>query len=76
MKSKKFRREITQSPKRDSLFQKLKAEIAEDIPGFRVLCPTSVHTASIQSMLGNYEVLLEVWEESKLTVKSEQGLFM
>ena len=58
---------IKKSPKRDSLFQKLKAEIAEDTPGFRVLCPTrwTVRAASIQSVLDNHEVLLGVWEESK-----------
>ena len=58
---------IKKSPKRDSMFQRLKAEIAEDTPGFRVLCPTrwTVRAASIQSVLDNFKVLLEVWEESK-----------
>ena len=28
------------SPKRDSLFEKLKMELAPDVPGFQVLCPT------------------------------------
>ena len=28
------------SPKRDSLFEKLKQELAPDTPGFRTLCPT------------------------------------
>jgi len=58
---------IKKSPKRDSLFQELKVEIAEDTPEFRVLCPTrwTVHAVSIQSALDNYEVLLGVWEESK-----------
>ena len=58
---------IKRSPKRDSMFQKLKVEIAEDTPGFRVLCPTrwTVRAASIQSVLDNHEVLLGVWEESK-----------
>ena len=58
---------IKKSPKRDALFQKLKVEIAEETPGFRVLCPTrwTVRAASIQSVLDNHEVLLRVWEESK-----------
>ena len=58
---------IKKSPKRDAMFQKLKHEIAQDCPGFRVLCPTrwTVHAASMNSVLDNYEVLLGVWEESK-----------
>ena len=60
---------IKKSPKRDAIFQRLKDEIAVDTPGFRVLCPTrwTVHAASLQSVLDNYEVLLQVWEESKET---------
>ena len=55
------------SPKRDAIFQKLKHDLATDTPGFRVLSPTrwTVHAASLQSVLDNYEVLLGVWEESK-----------
>ena len=60
---------IKKSPKRDEIFQKLKEEITVDTPGFRVLCPTrwTVRAASLQSVLDNYEVLLQVWEESKET---------
>ena len=29
------------SPKRDRMFEKLKAELAPETPGFRVLCPIS-----------------------------------
>ena len=62
---------IKKSPKRDAIFilmfQKLKHEIAQDCPGFRVLCPTrwTVRAASMNSVLDNYEILLGVWEESK-----------
>lgn len=58
---------IKKSSKRDAIFNKLKAELATDTPGFRVLCPTrwTVRAASLQSVLDNYEVLLGVWEESK-----------
>lgn len=57
---------IKKSPKRDSLFQKLKSELAPDSPGFRVLCPTrwTVRASSLQSVLDNYEVLLGVWNEA------------
>ena len=55
---------IKKTPKRDAIFQKLKS--APDKPGFRVLCPTrwTVRAASLQSILDNYQVLLEVWNDS------------
>ena len=57
---------IKKSPKRDSVFQKLKSDLAPDTPGFRVLCPTrwTVHAASLQSVLDNYEVLFGVWNDA------------
>ena len=57
---------IKKSPKRDSIFQKLKSDLAPDTPSFRVLCPTrwTVHAASLQSVLDNYEVLLGVWNDA------------
>lgn len=53
------------SPKRDTLFEKLKKELAPEVPGFRVLCPTrwTVRANSLQSVIENYEPLLELWEE-------------
>ena len=48
------------------LFQKLKDEIAIDMPGIRVLCPT--RWTAIQSVLDNFEVLLGVWENLKLQI--------
>ena len=30
---------LKHSPKRDSVFEKLKKELAPDVPGFRVPCP-------------------------------------
>ena len=62
---------IKKSPKRDSMFERLKAQVvSEEVShtlGIRVLCPTrwTIRAASVQSMLDNYEILLEVWEESK-----------
>ena len=54
-------------PKRDTMFKKFKCDLAHDVPGFRVLCPThwTVCSASLQSVMDNFEVLLGVWEESK-----------
>ncbi len=57
---------IKKSPKRDAIFQKLKSDLAQDTPGFRMLCPTrwTVRSSSLQSILDNFEVILGVWEES------------
>ena len=57
---------IKKSPKRDSLFQKLKSEPASDSPGFCVLCTTrrTVRASLLWSVLDNYEVLLGVWNEA------------
>ena len=41
--------------------------MAPDMPGFQTLCPThwTVHAATLKSVVNNYEVLLEVWEEAQ-----------
>lgn len=58
---------VKYSPKRDVLFENLKSKLAPDTPGFRVLCLTrwTVRAISLQSVLDNYSVLQELWEESK-----------
>ena len=57
---------IKYSPKRDGIFKRLKAEIHPGSPGVRVLCPTwwTVRAHSLKSVLDNYTVLQELWEES------------
>ena len=57
---------IKKSPTRDAAFQKLKADLAPETPGFRILCPTcwTVGAASLRSVIGNYQVLLQVWQEA------------
>jgi hypothetical protein len=62
------------SPQRDSLFSKLKQEIAPGTPGFRTLCPTrwTVHAASLKSVLDNYLVLQDVWEEVRESVADSE----
>ena len=57
---------VMYSPKRDSLFEKLKQELAPETPDFRTLCPTqwTVRANSLQSVLDNYVVLQDLWEES------------
>ena len=65
---------IIDSPRRDNLFQKLKEEISLGSPGIRVLCPTrwTVKADSMKSIISNYSVLQELWEEAaKLVHNSE-----
>lgn len=53
------------SPKRHTLFNKLKDELAPEKPGFRVLCPTrwTVRASSLQSVLDNWQPLQDLWDE-------------
>ena len=55
------------SPKRSTQLEKLRNELAIDLPGFRVLCPTrwTVRAASLKSVLTNYIALQELWEKTK-----------
>ena len=41
------------SPRRDTIFERIKSELAPDSPGFRTLCPTrwTVRAASLESVL-------------------------
>jgi len=67
-------REITKlikfSPKREILFRNFKQELAPDVPGIRVLCPTrwTVRGESLGSVIANYAALQETFEESIDTV--------
>ena len=49
------------SPKRQSLFTKIKSDISPDTMGFRILCPTrwTVRNETFRSIHDNYEVILE-----------------
>ena len=53
------------------MFTKLKEELQPELPGMRVLCPTrwTVRADSLKSVLDNYVVLQELWEESERTTK-------
>ena len=48
------------------MFEKLKAELASETPGFSVFCPTrwTVRAASMQSVIDNWIPLQELWDES------------
>ena len=55
------------SPRRDALFDTLKKELSPDTVCIRVLCPTrgTVRADALSSILANYSVLMQVWEEAK-----------
>jgi len=65
---------IKNSPARDRCFEKIKSELAPDTPGVRVLCPTrwTVRAEELQSILGNYTALQELWVESLDKVKDTE----
>ena len=54
------------SPRRDAMFQKIKAEMAPDTPSFHTLCPTrwTVRASSLQSVMDSYNVFMELWTEA------------
>ena len=65
---------IKKSPRRDALLQRLKEEINVQSPGIRVLCPTrwTVRADCLDSILRNYSVLFQLWEESLDIVKEAE----
>ena len=62
------------SPRRDALFEKLKSELAPESPGVRVLCPTcwTVRADALESIISNYSVLQELWEEAKTIARETE----
>ena len=62
------------SPARDAIFKRLKVEMASDCPGIRILCPTrwTVRAEALKSILDNFNVLLELWDESLERVKDTE----
>lgn len=59
------------SPRRDAIFNKIKAEILPPVPGIQPLCPTRwmVRASALESILLNYQALEETWEEAIDVVK-------
>ena len=62
------------SPRRCTIFQRLKDELAPLDPGIRVLCPTrwTVKAEALKSIVDNFEVLQHLWEESLEYVKESE----
>ena len=51
------------SPRRDTLLERPKQDLAPGSPGIRSLCPTrwTVRAESLATILSNYAVLQELW---------------
>ena len=66
---------IRNSPKRTLIFEQVKEELRKELPSFRPLCPTrwTVRTEALNSVLKNYAVLLEAFEEIAQSCRDEQG---
>ena len=62
------------SPRRGSVFQRLKDQIAPRDTGICVLCPTrwTVKAEALKSIVDNFEVLQNLWEESLEYVKESE----
>ena len=56
---------IKYSPKRERAFNRLRKEAAPGSSGYRTLCPTpwAVRAVSLQSILENWDVFQELWNE-------------
>ena len=56
---------VKYSPRRGAIFETLKSQLAPDGVGIRVLCPTrwTTRADSLASILSNYAVLQELWDE-------------
>ena len=65
---------IKKSPRRDAIFKRLKEEMASESPETRVLCPTrwTVKAEALKSILDNFNVLLELWDESLEIVRETE----
>ena len=54
------------SQRRDTIFLRLKKQLQCNAPGIRILCPTrwTVPADSLKSVLDNFVVLRELWQEA------------
>lgn len=62
------------SPRRNAIFANVKQSLAPDTPGIRQLCPTrwTVRADALKSIIENYQVLQETWDESLEAVKDSE----
>ena len=57
---------IKKPPRRDAMLQNLRQQLPDTTRAIRVLCPMrwTVRAKSLQSIIDNFNVLQEVWDES------------
>lgn len=65
---------LKNSPRSNACFETHKTEIAPDTPGIRTLCPTcwTVRAKVSKSVIDDYEVLNELWQECLEFVKETE----
>ena len=65
---------IKLSPRREAMFDKQKSHRAPGTPRIRALCPTrwTVRAQSLKSIIDNYEVLLDLWDDCLDVVKQAE----
>ena len=65
---------IKKSSQRDAMLQNLRQQLPESTPGIRVLYPTrwTERAKAVQSIIDNFQVLQEVWDESLDVVKETE----
>lgn len=65
---------VKYSPRRQNAFNKLKEELSPGNPGVRALCPTrwTVRADSMESIVRNYAVLQELWDEAVSFVRESE----
>jgi len=63
------------SPRRDAIFHEIQQTVAPGSPGVRLLCPTrwTVRADDLKSVLDNYVVLQETWDEAVEAVKDTES---
>ena len=66
---------ISNSPKRNASFDAIRKETSPSTPNLRPLCPTrwTVRTAAFESVLLNYAVLIDTFEEISTLTRDEHG---
>ena len=62
------------SPRRENIFKSIKDEIEPGSVGIRTLCPTrwTVRADAMQSIIKNYKVLQELWEQAADVAKDTE----
>ena len=67
---------VKYSPRRESLFNSIKDDLASGNTGIRILCPTrwTVRADSMGSIVKNYSVLQELWDQAISIVRDTETI--